>query len=265
MNLTATPSFTSPPLDEVVLGVQFTPPDGFNTTYNGDIYQLFRNDFPLLEEQPPLAPQIEAFGGNPPSGLQINFGEPLAKPRLWFSSTDNSHLLQHQEDRLLLNWRNRSNDTPYPRHQKMASLFAQHLRTIDEFYKATFSQPIVITQAEVGYINIIPVDGLSEVDRWLTLVNGCGSDFEGFGATFGTVIYSPSKQPVARIIYEVQSVFHQHTLQPAIRFALTCRGKPSDDTLEAGLEFITFARDRVVSDFCKLTTPEAHKFWGRQR
>lgn len=263
MTLKATPSFSSPPLDEVVLGVQFTPPDGFNTTFNGDIYQLFRKDFPFLEEQPPLAPQIEAFGGNPQSELHINFGEPLAKPRLWFSSSDNSHLLQHQEDRLLLNWRNRSSSTPYPRHEKMSKLFAQHLHTLERFYKDALAQPISITQAEVGYINIIPVNSLSEIDKWLTLINGSGSDFEGLAATFGTVVYSQSSQPIARMIYEVQAVFHQHTRQPAIRFALTCRGKPSSDTLEAGLDFITFARSRVVSDFCKHTTSKAHEAWGR--
>lgn len=264
MNSTSSPSFTAPPLDEVVLGVQFVAPEGYNTTFNGDIYSLFRDDYPMVQEHPALPPQVEAFGGNPQSGMQINFGEPPAKTRLWFLSADDSHLLQHQEDRLLFNWRNRSGAMPYPRHAKMAELYGKHLQKLEQFHIKAFGKPLSLIQAEVAYINIIPVTSLDEINKWLSLVDGRGIEFEGLNVGFGSVVYSEKRQPVARMFYEVQAVFHQQTLRPAIRLALTCRGKPSAETIAAGLEFITFARERIVRDFCKLTTSEAHKIWGRQ-
>lgn len=257
-------SFASPPLDEVILGVQFAPAPGFNSTFNGDVYNLFQPDFPSVDEHPALPPQVEAFGGNPSPGFQINFANVPPKSRLWFISLDQSHLIQFQDDRLLFNWQNRSASTPYPRHEKMSEIFGRNLNVLSDFYTKAFGSGLVVTQAEAAYVNIIPITSTNEIGNWLKLVNPAGLEVEGVSMVTSRVIYSEARQPVARVFYEAQVVFHQQTGQPALRFVLTCRGKPSGETIADALQFTTFARDRIVEDFCRLTTDEAQHKWGRQ-
>ncbi len=48
------PDFAEPPLDEVVLGVQFEPVSGYSAVYAKDIWELFRSEFPKVQEQPIL-------------------------------------------------------------------------------------------------------------------------------------------------------------------------------------------------------------------
>jgi uncharacterized protein (TIGR04255 family) len=57
------PDFTDPPLDEVVLGVQFTPVPGYASVHSMKVWDLFRAEFPKVEELPALEPQFETFGG----------------------------------------------------------------------------------------------------------------------------------------------------------------------------------------------------------
>jgi uncharacterized protein (TIGR04255 family) len=258
------PSFTNPPLDEVILGVQFAPAPGFNSTFHANVYSLFQREFPVVDEHPPLAPQIEAFGGNPSPGFQINFGTVPTKSRLWFISDDNGHLIQFQDDRLLFNWQNRAASKPYPRHERMSEIFGQKLKTLSDFYGEVFGSSISITQAEVAYVNIIPLSTSGEIGDWLRIFNPIGLDVEGLNLVTSRVLYGDSNQPIARIFYEAQMVFHQQTKKPALRFVLTCRGKPYGDTIAEALKFTTFARNRIVEDFCRFTTENAQKRWGRQ-
>ena len=66
------PDFESPPLDELVLGVQFSPLPGYSAVFAKDVWGLFRQQFPRVEEKPALDPVFETFGGtSPPPGMQL--------------------------------------------------------------------------------------------------------------------------------------------------------------------------------------------------
>ena len=254
--------FDSPPLDEVVLGVQFTSPSGYSTVNAGDIWELFAAEFPIVSEQPRLHPQFEVFGGIPQGDLQINFG-PELRNRLWFIADDDSHLIQFQDDRLLLNWRRRTSGAPYPRHGKMSELFNEYLLRLRTYLISEFNTDLLVSQAEISYINIIPLTSLSEVSNFIKLFELEFLEVESFNAVLSGVISSNEKQPIGRLLHEFQTVWSVDGKNKALRWTLTFRGKPPKDNIDSAIEFLAFGRELIVNRFCKVTTDKAHQLWGR--
>jgi hypothetical protein len=56
------PEFEAPPITEVVLGIQFNAPANYQSIRAFQVWNLFREAFPVVQEMPPLAAQFETFG-----------------------------------------------------------------------------------------------------------------------------------------------------------------------------------------------------------
>ena len=253
----------NPPLDEVILGVQFAPPRGFQSIHTHQVWELYRKEFPEVHEQPRLMPQFETFGGNPQTGMQINFGSD-PKGRLWFVAEDGSHLIQFQEDRLLLNWRRRDHGAPYPRHERMALLFKDFLERLSAFYKEEFQIPLAVNQAEVSYINVIPYEAPRNASEWVKLLNLSGIDAELANAVIAETVRTENGSAFARMIYELNTVMTVDQKKHALRLSLTFRGKPFADRIDSALDFLSDGRKRIVNRFCEMTTDQAQSAWGRK-
>lgn len=131
------PDFSKPPLAEVVLGIQFSPVPAYSSVDARQVWELFKEAFPVVEERPLLAPQFETFGGaNRPSSLGFHVGPPPVGSRLWFLSQDANHLIQFQSDRFLTNWRNGPNLQPYPRFEVIADSFERNLQILADHFMA---------------------------------------------------------------------------------------------------------------------------------
>lgn len=258
------PDFKAPPLDEVVVGVQFSAPTYYSILHAREVWELFCEEFPTVSEQPRIEPQFEMFGGTQQPNFQFNFGPPPTRSRLWFSSEDNSHLFQFQEDRLLLNWRRQGQNSSYPRHERLIEIFSVHLRKLNAFYKMKYATGLIINQAEVTYLNTVPVSNFSEAGDWFRLFGVPQLKIESLNAILTEVVENAEGQPFARMSYEILPIWEQSTGQRAIRLSLTTRGKPDDDSIESGLNFIAMAREKIIRRFCELTTEKAHQIWGRQ-
>ncbi len=163
--------FLDPPLNEVVVGVQFEPIQNFSAVKLGEVYGLYSAEFPTVEEHPPLEPRIETFGGLRGSPqVSVAIGPPPIRPRLWFASEDDDHLLQVQEDRLMLNWRKRSSGGTYPHFEGVLKKFESSLSKLGTYFSKN-GETLKINQAEVTYVNILPVDEFSEIGDWIGIVN----------------------------------------------------------------------------------------------
>jgi hypothetical protein len=57
--------FDSPPVTEVVLGVQFNSLERFLSPHLGLVWSEFKQEFPIVEEHPYLPPTFETFGALP--------------------------------------------------------------------------------------------------------------------------------------------------------------------------------------------------------
>lgn len=258
------PSFGEPPLDEVVLGVQFSPVPAYKSVDIRPIWELFRSEFPNVEDQPALAPVFETFGGTTPQlGFQFQIGPFPLGNRVFFVDEPGSHLLQFQPDRFLLNWRKHQGLTPYPRYEQISASFKKKLARLAKYLETTKGYTLEINQAEISYINVIPVDDFADFGRWIALWNPPDFKIEGLNLTFPQVVTDAKNRPVARVHHDISAAVAIDGSARAFRLSMTYRGKPVGPGIEDALHFLNEGRKEIVQRFASITTTEAHKAWKR--
>lgn len=259
------PDFANPPLDEVVLGIQFAPVPKYSSVGSREVWSLFKDAFPIVEEHPLLSPQFETFGGaNPAHDLPFFLGQPPVGTRLWFVSQDLNHLIQFQPDRFITNWRKTANLQPYPRFEAISDSFEKNLVLLSEHFRAVFNYQIEINQAEVTYVNLIPVSEFAEAGKWFSVCNSASADVEAISTNFVQAVTHSDGKPYARFITEIQSVFSLPARKRAFKMSLAFKGKPAASDIPSAIEFIRDGRERIVKRFRDITTDEAHESWGRR-
>lgn len=264
------PDFRRPPLNEVVLGVQFKPASGYQQIMAGEVWSLYRNEFPHVQELPPLVPTFETFGPGAMAASQISFGF-LSGPthdRYWFLSPNNDELIQFQQDRLFHNWRKVGDQTnEYPRFERMIVKFENELRLLEQYFSGIVPQKLEINQCEISYINhILSTDATAPLHAkdWLRFLDfGSGDDPpDDFSTSFRRTIRASDGKPQGRLILEAGTALNQ-TGQRIIALTLTARGAPAKTDASAALEFFTLGRKIIVTTFAKITTDLAHHQWER--
>lgn len=260
------PSFDNPPLSEVVLDVQFTRAPHYKLVHAQEIWNLFKTEFPRVEERIILPPQFETFGDvGTESETQISVGEPPIGGRLCFISGDESHVLQYQPDRLIANWRKLETGPIYPRFESIVDAFKANLEKIARYFTTEFSYEIDINQAEITYINVIKVDTFSELGAWFKPWNTKFPVVSGINLLFSEIVQDSSGEPCARLHQHVQSLVRKTgNHDKAFRLSLKYKGKPPRNDIDATIGFIRSGHDAIVNRFCHITTEDAHKIWEKK-
>ncbi|NJL72936.1 MAG: TIGR04255 family protein [Candidatus Competibacteraceae bacterium] len=187
------PDFTHPPLNEVVMGVQFSPPNGYSQIRAGDVWKLFRADYPLVQERDALPPTFETFGARRSGQLagRVSFVAGPVHDRFWFVSESGEELVQFQQDRLLHNWRKIGNrDNEYPRFEIMLDKFRLELSALELYAESLTPQRLSINQCELSYINHIAGDAGTRPtpSDWLRFVAFAGGEPEDFAMSFKEIV-----------------------------------------------------------------------------
>ncbi len=261
------PDFRSPPLNEVVVGIQFAPVQGFQLIRAGEVWALFRNDYPRVEELAPLQPMFETFGL--PQGGQLGFGITIGamRNRFWFISQSGDEFIQFQQDRLLHNWRKVGDQTnEYPRFEKIISTFESEIRTVDNYFLALAGISVAINQCEISYINYIPIE-IDEIQTkagdWLRFLKfEWGEQPDDFSTSFRQTLRSSDGRPQGRLYCEA-ALGTNNKGQKVIVLTLTVRGAPAESGIGPALEFLKLGREVIVNSFAKITTDSAHALWDR--
>jgi uncharacterized protein (TIGR04255 family) len=261
------PEFEKPPLNEVVVGIQFTPARGYQQIRAGEVWALFRDRFPQVEELPPLAPMFETFGL--PQAQHVNFGivSGATHDRFWFLSETRDELIQFQNDRLLHNWRKVGTKSEYPRFERIFNHFESEVRSLEAYFSNLYPQLLNINQCEISYINHIrPVEAdRIDLHDWLSFFTFPNRQVpDDFSASFRKVILNPDGRPSGRLYCEAASAAEPNGRQ-LISLTLTARGAPSGSDVNAALEFLARGREMIVGLFADVTTESAHKIWERVR
>jgi uncharacterized protein (TIGR04255 family) len=266
------PEFRDPPLTEVVLGAQFDVIPGFLTPHIGVVWERFRDDFPLVEEHPPLPPAFETFGPAPQFagiGLQLLTGAEAA--RVFFINKPRTELLQVQKDRFLHNWRKIGAGDSYPRFETMLETFKSGFQTFANAVSGEGLGPIIPNQCEVTYINQMPVPP-----------NGTLSDLTDdlFGQHTGSlaladlgkpedlrfllryIMHDDSGKPIGRLIASAEPA-RRVDGRTIMQLTLTARGRPLSPDESGVIDFLNRGRVCVVKSFAHLTGPKMHKLWER--
>lgn len=140
-------TFAKPPINEVVLGVQFLPRLDLLIPHFGRFWDGFRDAYPKVAHATPII--------NPgASPLQDASGTWL--PRIWFISEDDSRLIQLQQDRLHANWRRTDAKAPYPRFPAIRDEFYAKWAQLQELLVRETGTPPQPTRMELQYTNVIP-------------------------------------------------------------------------------------------------------------
>lgn len=264
------PDFERPPLNEVVLGVQFKPVLGYQQIRAGEVWSLFRNDFPIVREVPALPPSFETFGPAvaPLGQVNLQLVAGASHDRFWFLSQNEEELIQFQQDRFLHNWRKVGDQkNTYPRFENVIASFEQEISTLEDYFIGLSGQKLTITQSEISYINhIMPADqsvSLAAGD-WIRFVDFGESEPEDFSVNCRWTIRTAEGQPQGRLICEASTGISQ-TGQRIIALTLTARGAPLVANIPAALDFLKMGRELVVNRFAAITTDSAHQRWVRTK
>jgi len=262
------PEYRNPPVTEVLLSLQFEELDGFAHLDVAQIYDLFKADFPDVQEHPPLVPFAEPFGARRPS-FRLELIEKIPLPRFWFMSSNKAELIQFQTDRLVHNWRKIGTEEEYPRYEPIKERFLAELGKFFAFVSAQGRPPVMPIQAEIAYINHMPMTANAP--------DPTGSIFKTWNDHAGTVLGHQeevgfrARFPVlegGRLLGHLTAEVNRAldpAGQPSIQLSLTARGKPLAASTEAIGDFLDIGRDRIVRGFTELTTEEMHRLWGRIR
>lgn len=270
------PSFKSPPLNEVVLGVQYDSIEKFNIATYGLLWEKFKGDFPNVEQQMPLEPQFEKFGGrHSPRDFQRFRIEQISMtlPRAWFISENNQDLVQIQPDRFIRNWRRVNGESnKYPRYEGyMRAEFLKNLQLLDSFYQETGLGKLQPNQCEISYINHIDAscthNNLSKTfTGWSDQYDLSNiADIEDIDLNIKHTIKNDAGEFLGRLNIKIMPAFKTTDDSPIFLMELTVRGRPLGGDIKDVINFMDLGREIIVRAFTKITTPEMHNIWERER
>lgn len=258
--------YYNPPIHELVLGVQFSAPKGYSSCDNSKVWELYKAEYPLLQEVPPLEQQYEIFGRRQQKEHSIMFNVGVPHHRLWFKSLDECSLIQFQKDRLLHNWRKLDHtEVEYPRYSRVSHDFFKEITLLEELFDRNWKQSLEINQCEMTYINHIDVP--LEASVWETLVkwiepfSNLKIEYDEIQLSMSKVIKDIEDAPYARLNTDI-SIDDIGEDKIRIFLNLTMRGKPKTYYLEDVKYFFEEAHALLSNQFEKITTRFAKESWG---
>jgi uncharacterized protein (TIGR04255 family) len=256
------PSYKKPPVNEVVCGMRFYPPDKFRIVHIGLLWDKFRHDYPNLQHASPI---VGAKGE-----MQVDNVTGLPLPRIWFINKPDDQLIQFQFDRFYFNWRRRQG--VYPRYSYVIKNFESVLGTIENFFNEFGLGKLKPIEYELSYINHIP-----RGQEWNT-VDDLPRIFSDFFWRQTTTRFLPNPENIAwqaNFPLPDKKAFLTANLKQAIRsedkvplfvLELTVRGSGDSTDKNAFREWFDIAHEWIVRGFTDLTTNEVQvSFWERER
>jgi uncharacterized protein (TIGR04255 family) len=262
---------------EVALAVYFARPVGVPAAELGRLWDRWRDRYPRTEDQPLLPPVIPETFNVPSFGFSMQFMAGQLGSRVWFVTKDGEQLVQVQPDRLIHNWRRTTIDEPYPRYELLRPAFADDVNDFSQFLvEQGLDRPSVL-QAELTYVNPIPVAALGDsklLGRLLAPWSGQYSDDflpspEDVRISIRYRINDPSShEPVGRLYMDGAPALHQASEgepEEVYMLQLFARGRPlGDDGVAGALAFLDLGHEWIVRGFTSMTTKTMHAEWGRQ-
>jgi uncharacterized protein (TIGR04255 family) len=266
------PDFTNPPLNEVVLSIQFASLTGLRSAYIGLFWERIRSEYPSVSEQAPIQAAYETFGipnqVRPSVQIEMLMTPPL--PRYWFERPNAPDLLQIQHDRILHNWRQQTdNSRVYPRYEAVKASLEREVAVFQKWLSEEGVGKIEPNQCEVTYINIIPTgeDKHEHLERitplWAGAFSASHSNALERAHVQTTFLFSVDDTPAGRVYVSFQPSILPSDGSPIFRMEVTARGRPRGESLADAISFLDLERDQVVRTFAAVTTQEMHKLWGR--
>lgn len=254
------PSYKSPPLNEVSIGLQFQPLERLKVPHFGLFWESIRQSYPVVEHAAPI------FAKEP------DFTEGYLLPRVWFIDKTDTQLLQVQRDRINFNWRFREGTKPYPRYQTIAPKFFELFKAFEKFLVEANIGLISPTAAEMTYVNLLECGKeWSKAEDLAAIFRDYGWDHDkerflphpnnmSWAMSFGL----PKNQGTLNVrLSPAKRVSDQ---QPILKLELVATYLVQNMSFQALEPWYELAHEWIVKGFADLMQPEAQsKFWGREQ
>jgi len=261
------PEYQSPPVIEVVCGVQFDPLAGFLSVHFGDFWQRVKDGYPRSEDRPPLGDVRETEQGTMP---QLDLLELPPLRRTFYVDATGNFLLQVQPSRFLANWRKERAGDTYPRYETASRRFKEGWAIFLAFAKDVGLGPPRANQYELTYINHIP-EGAEPypvgVEHFVPAFAWKSAQSTGFlpapqSAALRLQFALPGGK--GRLHVTLNHGRRRDEGKSVLVLDLTARGPARSDLADMDDWFST-AHEWIVRGFADLTSAAAHQTWERQR
>jgi uncharacterized protein (TIGR04255 family) len=263
------PDYRKPPIDEVVVGVQFRPVDGLTDDRIREFWKEVRDEYPISERQPRLEGPIDTL--EPARQLVIQLPTPAtvqSQLRMWMISDGDDFLLQVQSDRFIQNWRRRASD--YGHFEEIRDMFWTNFGKFKSYLDSEGIPVPSVQQVEVTYFNWVADVSITDYLRPAqdTVISVSGIPHYPEEQSWSAKYLLGTDNGVVRRLY-IQCVPAIRPQTPDVRgsqlaliYRATRESGLGDDELAA---LIDSARIMIVETFTALTTEAAHDIWEREK
>ena len=269
------PDFSSPPVSEVALSVQFNLLGNMTVPHFGAVWDAFKDEYPVVEERPPIDPIFETFsaGGTPlPMPLPFPMFAVPPIPRVLLFNQPRTLLIQVQRDRFIHNWNKTGGTEPYPRFERMLDSFQAAFVKFQSTIANEGLGPVIPNQCEITYINQISGDTwksnpfelfrtiFPEFSEKAAAVSSAEAEDARFMVRF--ILRDDKGAPVGRLIAAAEPAWLANG-KLVLQFSLTARGAPMRTDIDGVRTFFSLGRGAIVRSFAELTSAQMQEKWGR--
>lgn len=260
------PSFENPPLDEMVIGVQFPTLKKLTTAHLGRFWNRIHDKYPQAQDAFPLARQLE--NQDPQFEQPFQFIKAaVPAPRCWFLSSDGTQLLQVQNDRVLRNWRRVTGTERYPRYQALLDAFFADLDRFVDYVKTEKLGEITVDQCDLTYINQIDREAgwasFADLNHLFTCLKPAPA---GVLQNPETLAWNATyKLPTdrGRLYVTIAPTIRARDFKMTVTVQFVARGAPAANSGEALSQWFDMAHEWIARAFDELTGPELHALWKK--
>ncbi|WP_329334165.1 TIGR04255 family protein [Streptomyces sp. NBC_00663] len=260
------PDFARPPVVEVACGLQFRRITGIHGLKLTPLYETWRAELPNVEEHPPLPGMEPNVGPGPKIKLDL---ASLPAARYWFLDDSGRDLVQLQQDRLIVNWRDVGDGTPYPRFGYVLSKLKKRLDELANFVDRAFGAKLEVIHAELSYVNALagesgdPLDPHDVFHTWPDFaLHHLGKPVNSqIVFDFPIEEFQSGRNFFLRAAIESGSLL---TGQAGNFLTMTVQGRPGSTGSSGAVAAIEEAHEHLVASFAEITTDSAHKRWGKR-
>lgn len=250
------PSYGRPPVVEAVVGAEFLPIDQLNTVQLVHLHDRWAHRFPRIELQPEL-PSASRFANQ----LPVVFNTGVPPVRLWSLGDGDEILVQVQTDRLVVNWRRINDESQYPRYGELLRIFDECWTDLVDHLRDLGDVALVITDAEVTYVNSIQYDVTQGPGDALTIL----SDESGLPTARDYRLQRVWRLPADDRNYEPNVTVNVATDSPGtFRMDVVTRVSVGSIFEEDPRPALDLAHEVSVRTFTSCTTTSKHDEWERK-
>ncbi len=265
--------FDAPPVTSVRLSVAFDRLPKVRAAHAGLLWQELGGALrlPEIEDlyvEPTEDETFPAVRDRPPFDLAL-----LDRPRptrTALRSPDRTQAVELQDDELSFSWVQQPNAGEYPRYAHVRAEFARVLEAWSRVVEQHTLGVLRPRQAEVAYVNHLPVkrgwlrvEDLTEVLRlqWMPTPAPVPQQPEDVHL-YQRYVLERDGDPYGRLYVSADTDRERHGTK-ALALSLTVRGRPRTSDMGGTLAFLDEGHKIIVKTFVSVTTETMHEQWGR--